>query len=251
MLPELAATPLAGLETAPPFLVLPSLGGTHEDWRAAAGFLAERWQVLGVDLPGHGASAAAVEPFTVAELAAGVLAVADRLGARSFGVAGVSLGGAVVQELALLAPARIEFAGVICSAPAMGTPEVWIERAASVRRGGTGTLTEGLAERWFSVGFRAAEPDTVGRVLAGVAATDDESYALCCEALRDFDLRERAATIAVPIRLVRGADDPVAPAEAVRALEQAARVTGTVLPGVRHQAAIERPDAVAAALLAP
>lgn len=251
MRPVLAVTALAGRDTAPPLLVLPSLGGTHEDWRAAARFLAERWRVYGVDLPGHGASPAAAGPFSIGDLAAGVVAAADLLGSERIRVAGVSLGGAVIQELALTAPERVDFIGVVCSAPLLGTPELWAERASSVRRRGTGALTDGLAERWFSAAFRAEDPDTVGRVLAGVAATDDESYALCCEALGGWDARGRVRGLVVPVRLIRGGEDPVATAELVRPLEHVPGVSVTVLPGVRHQAALERPDAVAAALLAP
>jgi 3-oxoadipate enol-lactonase/4-carboxymuconolactone decarboxylase len=250
--PVLTATPLAGsAEGAGELLVvLASLGGSHEDWRAAAELLADRWQVVGIDHPGHGASALAEDPFAIEDLAAGVLDAVDALGHERFAIAGLSLGGAVAQELAITWPQRLSGVAVLCSAPRIGEPSGWRDRAVVVRRSGTGSLVGGLAERWFTPAFTAADPDTVGRVLAGVAATDDESYALCCEALGGWDVRDRIAGLTVPVLAVRGEHDPVATAEAMRPLVQAPGVTSVVLPGVRHQAAVEAPDAVAAALLA-
>lgn len=249
-MPALTATPLAGEDSAPPLFVLPSLGGSHEDWRAAAELLAGRWRVIGIDLPGHGASAATAEPFTIGDLAREVLHVADGFGAARLAVAGVSLGGAIVQELALTAPERLDFVAVMCSSPRIGDPESWHERAATVRRHGTGYLVGDLTERWFTAEFVTADAETVGRVLAGVAATDDESYALCCEALGGWDATSRMPLLRVPVLAVRGEFDPVATAAAMRPLLAAPGVRETVIRGVRHQAAIQAPAAVAAALLA-
>ncbi|WP_210505660.1 alpha/beta fold hydrolase [Naasia sp. SYSU D00057] len=248
-MPALTATPLAGADDALPLFVLPSLGGSHEDWRPAAQRLGERYRVLGVDLPGHGSSPVTTEPFTMIDLAQAVLDVVDELDVDDFGLVGTSLGGAVVQELALARPEGLVFTGVVCSAPRMGDQASWAERAAAVRRRGTGSLVGALAERWFSPGFAKAHPVVVGRVLAGVAATDDESYALCCEALGAWDATDRILTLDVPVVAVRGEHDPVATLDAMRPLLAAPGVTERLIRGVRHQAAIEAPDAVAAALL--
>ena len=254
--PELTATTLAGDPDAPVLLVLPSLGGTVEDWRRSAVLLGERFHVVGIDLPGHGASAAASKPFGLADLADAVVRIAAGFGPRPVGIAGTSLGGAVVQELALRRGPGNDDAStvsgpvvVVCSAPRMGTPESWAERAAAVRRDGTASLVGSLADRWFSVAFRQSSPVEVARVLAGVAAVDDESYALCCEALGAWDVTDRLAELAVPLLAIRGADDPVAPEEAMLPLLNQPLVSAVVLAETRHQAAVERPAQVAAAIL--
>jgi 3-oxoadipate enol-lactonase len=247
--PALTATPLAGADDALPLFVLPSLGGSHEDWRAASRRLGERYRVIGVDLPGHGSSPVTTEQFTMIDLAQAVLDVVDALDVDDFGLVGTSFGGAIVQELVLARPEGLVFAGVVCSAPRMGDEASWAERASAVRRRGTGSLVGALSERWFSPGFVAAHPGVVGRVLAGVAATDDESYALCCEALGAWDATPRISGLRVPVLAVRGEHDPVATAEAMRPLLAAPGVAERIIPGVRHQAAIEAPGLVAAALL--
>jgi pimeloyl-ACP methyl ester carboxylesterase len=100
-----------------PLLVLgPEQGAAAATlWTAtAAAGLTDHFDVLAWDLPGHGHNrSAAAEPATVAELAAGVLAVVDDVQAHRddsgapFSYAGVSLGGSVGLHLLLDAPHRV------------------------------------------------------------------------------------------------------------------------------------------------
>lgn len=100
-----------------PLLVLGPAQGTAAAtlWTptAAAG-LTDHFDVLAWDLPGHGHNRSAPEePATVAELAAGVLAVVDDVQAHrddpgaAFAYAGVSVGGSVGLQLVLDAPHRV------------------------------------------------------------------------------------------------------------------------------------------------
>src|SRR5262245_61445025 len=95
-----------------PLLVLgPSLGtSAHTLWSACAGHLSGSFDVLAWDLPGHGRNQHVPdEPFTVAELAAGVVRAVDEAldgrrdvgggGVGSFSYAGDSIGGAVGLQL--------------------------------------------------------------------------------------------------------------------------------------------------------
>lgn len=60
-----------------------------------------------VDFPGFGESAEPVRPFTVADYAAEVLALADEIGADSFALVGHSFGGRVALEIAAKHPERV------------------------------------------------------------------------------------------------------------------------------------------------
>jgi len=95
--PVLSGSPLGG--RGPLLLVGPALGTSAARlWTRCAAELAEHFEVVGWDLPGHGASSRATGPFTVAELAEGVHALA---GGRPFFCAGDSIGGAVALQLLL------------------------------------------------------------------------------------------------------------------------------------------------------
>lgn len=248
MTPSIAA--ISGGNADGPLLILgPSLGSDSLLWGAASALLADKFSLLVWDLPGHGQSAPAKEPFTLAELADAVIALADDRGARQFAYAGVSLGGAVGLELALRHPERLSGLSTICSLAAFGEPAAWHERAETVRRQSTAALVEASAKRWFGPDFIAANPRVASSLLHALSDTDDESYALCCEALAAFDVRPRLGEISVPLLALSGQFDPVAPPEVVEAMAAAVQQGRAVeIPDAGHLAPAEQPERVATAL---
>ncbi|MGY1637822.1 alpha/beta fold hydrolase [Geodermatophilus sp. SYSU D00742] len=91
-----------------PLLLLPGLGSTHAEFGAVVPELAGRYDVLALDLPGHGSSPALpadVRP-DVATLTDAVEQELDRRGVDVPHVLGVSLGGRVGLELARRQRAR-------------------------------------------------------------------------------------------------------------------------------------------------
>lgn len=191
MLPELTFTRIAGSPDSIHLLVVgPSLGTSVEAlWETTAARLSTHAEVVGWDLPGHGRSVAASSPFTVAELAAAVRrGAAPLVGDRSASYAGVSLGGAVGLHLAL-DPGVFSHITCIAADARIGDPVMWHERAALVRRAGTPVMVGPSAQRWFAPGFVDRQPHIASRLLDSLSDTDQESYALACEALAAFDLR--------------------------------------------------------------
>ena len=84
--------------SGPPLVLVHGLGSCKEMWRPVVPLLARTRDVITVDLPGFGASAAG--PETVEGLADAVAALADELGLDGWHVAGNSMGGGVALELA-------------------------------------------------------------------------------------------------------------------------------------------------------
>ena len=245
---EIDAPMLAGRDDV--VILGPSLGADVHLWDLALPAIAAHHTTLRWDLPGHGISAPTADSFTLADLAAGVVALADSLGVDRFDYAGVSVGGAVALELARLYPERVKSAAVVCSAAKIGETAAWNERAALVRAEGTHVLMEGTAARWFAPAFRESHPDVVQRLLAVIAAADDESYARVCEALGEFDARPTLASITVPVLVISGELDPAAPPTDGAVI--AAAVPGArqvIVAGASHQAVVEKPEEVAAALV--
>lgn len=124
MIPLITAVRMGGTRgrTDLPFLVLgPSLGtSTDALWSECAGLLSHDFDVLGWDFPGNGPHRAMPqEPFTVAELSAGVLRAVDDVlterddsGGRFF-YAGASISGEVGRQLLHDAPRRVMDAALL------------------------------------------------------------------------------------------------------------------------------------------
>ena len=243
----LTETDFGGPDGAELLILGPSLGTSVATlWAQAADRLADRFRVIGWDLPGHGRSPAS-GPFLVAELAAAVLALVDRLAPGStFRYAGVSVGGAVGLQLVLDAPQRVSAATLLCTGAVIGTPEDWRARAVVVRRNGVEAVRESSQRRWFATGFVRRRPYVAAALADALASTDAQSYAHLCDALADFDVSDRLGEITVPVCAVAGSDDiATPPAKAERIASGVVSGRSVVLDGVGHLAPAEAPAKVA------
>lgn len=231
-------------DTGPVVLLGPSLGTTGELWRDLAADLSRDHQVVSLDLRGHGRSPVPPGRYTIEGLAADVVATADELGLDRFAYVGLSIGGAVGQVLGLDHADRLSALVLCCTAPVFGDASTWTDRAVQVRRDGLEALVEATTERWFTPAFRAERPEVVGWVMRQFRATPVEGYAGCCEALAHFDVTERLGQVAVPTRVVAGADDPGTPPEIGRRIAEA--IPGAdlvVLENAAHIANVAVPTA--------
>jgi 3-oxoadipate enol-lactonase/4-carboxymuconolactone decarboxylase len=243
--PRLTAVDFGGPDNGPLLVLGPSLGTTAATlWSAVARQLTENLRVVGWELPGHGRGEPA-ERFTVAELAAAVLTIADGIDAETFHYAGDSVGGCVGLQLALDAPHRLVSATLLCTGAAIGSPAGWRERAATVRAQGIEPMIAASAQRWFGPGFARREPGISAALLDALAGTDPESYAMTCEALAAFDVTDRLPEIVTPVLAIAGETDVPTPPDSLQRI-----VSGVkdgmlvVLDGVGHLAPAEAPHAV-------
>ena len=245
-IPRLIGTDFGGPPDAPLLLLGPSVGTSVAAlWGAVAERLAEHVHVVGWDLPGHGRSPAG--RYRMPDLAAGVLALVDGIAhGAAFHYAGDSIGGAVGLQLMLDAPERLSTATLLCTGAAIGRPEDWVARAATVRTSGTGALVEMAAERWFAAGFIDREPAVVEELVGALRGADDESYAQACEALADFDVTGRLAEITTPVLAIAGAEDIPTPPESLARIASGVKDGWlVVLDGVGHLAPAEAPGRIA------
>ncbi|MGN7949332.1 alpha/beta fold hydrolase [Microbacterium sp. 22215] len=246
---ELSFTDPVGPADGPLLILGPSLGTSTILWESVAPALAAAHRVIAWDLPGHGASSPAVESFSVADLADAVAAAARDAGSGSIRYAGVSLGGAVGLELLLRHPALVERAAILCSGAVIGSPSAWRERAAKVRAESTSALIVASAQRWFAPGSIARHPDLTGRLLHTLQNADDESYARCCEALAEYDVRAHLREIDAPVLAVWGEHDQVTPESSAAEISDGVRDGRSVrMPAASHLAPVDAPAEVSALL---
>jgi 3-oxoadipate enol-lactonase len=228
-----------------PVVLLHPLALSGELWEPLAAALSEEYDVLALDLRGHGASTWDGRPFSIEDLALDVAAVLDALGLGTVGMLGMSMGGSVAVTFAGLFPERARSLVLADTTAWYGenAAGAWAgraERAAGVPR------AEQLAfqvDRWFSPAFLERRPDEVERVTRIFLRTDSGAHAAASVAMGGLDARRLLPDVRARTLVVVGQDDYATPP--AMAGELAGGIPGATLlplPGLRHLSLIERPE---------
>jgi 3-oxoadipate enol-lactonase len=202
---------LSGGNSLPCLILSNSLGTNFSVWDAQAPVFQESFRLLRYDMRGHGQSSVPPTPYSVPELAADVLALADSLNIERFHFCGLSVGGMIGMSIALQSPARLRKLVLCSTAPKIGTLESWNTRIATVRTHGMKEIARTTPTRWFTPAFQARVPEAVAATLRVVESLNPEGYIGGCCAVRDFDARTAVSDIRVPTLVLSGTHDPAAP----------------------------------------
>lgn len=231
-----------------PILVfIPALGTSPAVWTTVVGQLSSDFHCVLVALPGHpGATEKVSTPETISALARDLAELAQESGWQEFSLVGVSIGGAIAIETALLKPIGLAGIVVCCGSGRFGSEQAWLERAETVREAGTGSLIDFAARRWFAPGFAEKNPEPVGVILNDLLHTDDESYASLCKALAVWDRREQVSEIEVPSFVISGELDPASTSKEGAEISERMQMSKFVtLAGTSHLAPVEQPLKIA------
>jgi pimeloyl-ACP methyl ester carboxylesterase len=238
--------------SGPPVVWIPGTGLRGSTWEPQVSHFRERFRCLTVDLRGSGqADGSGNADFTVADLAGDVAGWLDAIGVTRAVVAGLSLGSAVAQELALARPDLIR--GLVLLATWSSTArEHHIRRHFESR---LYALEHGPADVYAQFAFWMSspslydhEPDRqaeVERLLARHLSPSLAGTAGHFRADLGHETRDRLHRIGCPCLVVHGAEDLIT-------LPWYNRTVAELIPGASlasvpaagHLAWLERPDEV-------
>jgi 3-oxoadipate enol-lactonase len=225
------------------------LGGSSNTFTPLMPAMA-RHRVVRIELPGSARSARAEGEISIARFVDCMLTVCNRLGIAQATWVGHSLGTIVCQHMAVQQPALVSSLALF--GPLLAPPDAartgLKARAAKARSEGLpgmNEITQALVNGALSADTRARLPIAVAFVRESLTRQDPEGYARTCEALAGAQAAA-VEQIKVPVLLVTGDEDGVAPPQSVRSMAerfQAARNTRVVvLPKCGHWTPIERPE---------
>jgi pimeloyl-ACP methyl ester carboxylesterase len=211
----------------PVVVLVHGLGGFGESWRGTMDVLAGRADVLALDLPGFGLSTKPRSRYDLEFFVRALHGFLDAVGVGQVSLVGHSLGGAVSVAYALTHPSRVDRLALLGAlVPGFDYRPSWLYRLAAVR--GVGELaslcgTRGLYRAAIARCFHAPTKDDVDALVDWnyAARTSWEAKAAYLATLRDVrdDFEDRAeayrrvaGTLALPVLLVHGRQDPIVPA---------------------------------------
>jgi 3-oxoadipate enol-lactonase len=226
--------------------LLHSLAMDHTFWSPIAERLKDEAAILTVDCRGHGKSDKPAGPYTVELFADDLADIFDHIGWDRAVVSGASMGGCVSLAFAIRHPQRVTGLGLFDTTSCYCAPAPWEERAQKALAEGLASLTTFQQTRWFSDGFRAANPGVVQAAVDVFLANELPPYAETCRMLGTADLRAALPSIKVPARIIVGSEDYATPVEMAKTMHEGiAGSTMEIVEGARHLSPLEIPDKIA------
>ncbi|WCT79230.1 alpha/beta fold hydrolase [Novosphingobium humi] len=239
------AVHIDGPASAPTLVFLHAIATSGELWRPQVEPLAQRFRVVRVDLPGHGASAPLPDGATFADYADAVADTLSAHGVERFSLIGMSFGAMVAMQVALRHAARVERLVLACCAARTPPPvaAMWHERMAAVTQDGIETQIETSLDRWFTPAFAAASPQTLDWVRAMIRGTPEEGFVAAAWIIATLDHSALLPTLTMPCLVLAGAADKAAPEEMMRDFAASIPAATFVALPAAHLANVEAPQA--------
>jgi 3-oxoadipate enol-lactonase len=213
---------LHGDQNRPAVVLSHALATSMEIWGYQLPLLAHRFRVLLYDLPGHGASAARGDFYTLEELASDVAALLDHLQIPRAAFVGLSIGGMIGQVFALRYPDKLSGL-VLCSTSSRTEQQgkaTLDDRINKVRAEGIEGQVDSTLARWFSSRFIQEAPATVAWVSDLILATSVDGYVGCGRAVQGLDLTDSLFKMMVKTLIVPGEYDLGFPEKVSRTIQQ-------------------------------
>lgn len=231
---------------APTVVFANSLGTDLRVWDRVVALLPESWGLLRQDKRGHGLSTAR-PVLSIETMADDVETLLDHYDVERFTGVGLSVGGLIMQRLALRRAASMSHLVLSDTAAKIGSPEIWNPRIEAVRANGIPSISAAILQRWFAPGYEATEDFAMWRAM--LERTPAEGYAQVCEAIRDADYTADLARITQPTLVIAGADDASTPPALVKSTADGIRnATFVEIAKAGHLPSVEQPAEVAALL---
>lgn len=222
----------------PQLILLPGLLNDADLWRDQIAGLSDVARCWVPDLS---------QPETLRDMAEGVLAQAE----PSFALAGFSMGGFVAQEIARLAPERIERIALLDTSIRVDTPQRAAQRKALNRAAAKGGTFLGIGQtimKSYIDASRLDDAELTGRIVAMTQRLGREVF-LRQNSLEREDGEAALKALRVPKVIICGENDQITPAEGHREMARAIGCTHLlIIPDAGHMTPMEAPGPVNGAL---
>ncbi|MGA8050302.1 MAG: alpha/beta fold hydrolase [Burkholderiales bacterium] len=204
-----------------PLLLIHGLAGDHAAWTPQIAAWRERFRVIAPDNRGAGRSSQVDEPVSTVDLARDMLGLLDRLRIDKAHVVGRSMGGAIAQHMALLAPERVHTLTVCASfarLDPLGRRVLANMREALEWSGSWAVHARHSVQNFVSADYFNANPSRVAAIenLIGGETRLPACYVRQNQACQEHDTLERLQDIRCPTLILAGGRDPICSLTATR-----------------------------------
>jgi 3-oxoadipate enol-lactonase len=230
-----------------PVVLIHGLAGDYSAWNAQVEALSQNYRVIAFDNRGAGKSTQIDEPISTQDLASDTLGLMSLLGVERAHVVGRSMGGAVAQHMALMAPQRL-ISLVLCASFAkldpLGRRVLSNMREALEWRMSWADHARHSVQNFVSAEFFNNQPQRVAAIeaLIGGETRLPACYSRQNEACQNHDTLAQLASITLPTLVMAGDSDPICSLTATQWLSNGLPNARTeIFQGASHFFLMEQP----------
>ena len=225
----------------------------HAMWDAQVDALAGHYRLIAPDFRGFGHSTNPTGPFTIAQLADDVHALAQHLKLGKFVLGGLSMGGYVALAYALAYPQTLRGLMLVDTKAQADTAEAKDTRDRMIdiaRRKGAAAIAQAMLAKLIPESAASARPQLVRDLEAMMESTDPDTIAHALAGMRDRpDYVESLGSIDVPTLVLGGELDAITPPDVMATLhERIPRAVHRTVPVAGHMSPMEQPQLVTLAI---
>lgn len=232
--------------TGDPVLLLHGLGSSTRDWESQVEALSRYYQVITVDVRGHGQSPKPPGPYSIPLFTADVIALLRELDTGPVHAVGISMGGMIGLQLALDAPELTRSLVVINSGPKL-VPETFGDRLAIrmrfviLRLMGMEGMGKFLAGRLFpEPGQEALREVFIQRW----AENDVRAYRDAMRGFVGWTVADQLTDIQCPVLILASDQDYTTVEEKERLFAPLSQAQIKVINNAHHAVTVEHPQEV-------
>lgn len=180
--------------------------GSHDSWPPIIDQIKDRYRCIVMDGRGAGDSAHPDQGYTIEQMAADVVGMADALALGRFTYVGHSMGGVIGMELGLAHADRLDRLVLVAPAPADGIdlPDSFRDRA---RRLWLDKERDTLIQERLALNARIDDADEIAKSVDRALSVSQAHYDQCWDALVNYRKGDRLAEIQTPTLVMAGAAD--------------------------------------------
>lgn len=206
-----------------PLVLIHGLGSSSRDWERQVPFFSKKYQVITLDIRGHGKTDKPKGPYSVPMFAKDVVELLKLLNIGPVHLVGISLGGAIALQFTINYPEMIKSLVVVNSRAGKVVTVNILKRTLIVKLRGMKKMGEVLAPILF---IKPEQEEYRKKLIERWAENDSRAYLTALRTLKGWNVLNHLHTIKCPT-LVIGSDEDYTPTsvkEAYTALIQNAKL---------------------------
>jgi 3-oxoadipate enol-lactonase len=227
-----------------PILFIHGLGSSSRDWEMQIPFFSKHYQVITLDLRGHGQSQKPPGPYSMSLFAKDVAELVKLLGIVPVHVVGISLGGMIAFQLGVDYPELVKSLVIVNSGPEVVVRTMkdrWnvFMRFATVRLLGMRKMGEVLSKRLFP---KAEQSDTQKLFVERWAENDTRAYVDTLRAIVGWSVSDRIHKITLPTLIVAADGDYTSVSAKEAFVSRMPQAELVVIRDSRHATPVDSPE---------